>query len=352
MNASAAHILVVDDEPSLCELVRQEFAECGLPCCTATDSERAKQLLDTPPGAGRPFDVLIADVQMPHLSGLGLLAYARRRCPNCRVILIAGSSKREYVSQALLLGAYDYVEKPFKCGDLTEVVQKALRGDPSSLLHDRAAAAMERNDQAKKASLDSVTALVRAVEAKDPYTRRHSEQVAHYAENIARALGLTGAALESVRVAALLHDIGKIGVPDQILTKPGPLTDAEFQYIRRHPALGADILASITMFGAEAHLVRHHHERWDGKGYPDGLTGEETPLGSRIILVADSMDAMLMARTYKHGYPVDRMLDELVRCAGTQFDPRIADAAVRWGRGNPDKLVLPGREVTARAILA
>jgi HD-GYP domain-containing protein (c-di-GMP phosphodiesterase class II) len=160
-------------------------------------------------------------------------------------------------------------------------------------------------------------------------------------------MGLSRPALESTRVASLLHDIGKIGVPDFVLTKPGPLTDEEFQYIRRHPALGSDILASITLFGSEAAMVRYHHERWDGKGYPDGLTGEESPLISRIIQVADCIDAMLMDRTYKKGYPVEKMLFELTRCAGTQFDPKIAVAAQAWCQSHQETLFLPGKAAMA-----
>jgi len=353
MKASTGHILIVDDEPALCELITQELAQCGLHCLAATDSGRARQLLDDFSVTGQPFDVLIADVQMPHLSGLELLAYAKKHCPACKVILIAGNSKRQFVAQALLLGAYDYVEKPFKGGELRATVQKALSGeDDGCLLHDRAAAAMELSDQVRQASLDSVTALVRAVEAKDPYTRRHSEQVAHYARHIATALGLSGPALESVHVAALLHDIGKIGVPDHILTKPGPLTDEEFQYIRRHPALGSDILASITMFGQEAALIRHHHERWDGQGYPDALTGEESPLVSRVIQVADCIDAMLMERTYKKSYSVEKMLAEVTRCAGTQFDPKIAVVALAWCQSHREALFLPGKAAPARQEVA
>lgn len=206
-----------------------------------------------------------------------------------------------------------------------------------------AADALESKSQTRQALLDSVRALAQAVEAKDPYTRRHSEQVAHYAVSLAAAMGVSEAVVESIRVASLLHDIGKIGVPDNILTKRGALTEEEFKYIRRHPALGADILGNVALFSQEAQIIRHHHERWDGKGYPDGLAGEESPLASRIINVADCMDAMLMERTYKQGYPVETMLHEMARCAGTQFDPRIATAAVQWCRMNSDKLILPGQ---------
>jgi len=228
---------------------------------------------------------------------------------------------------------------------LTEVVSRAVRRGPDGLaLLDRAVDAMQLDLKTRQASLDSVRALVRAVEAKDPYTRRHSEQVTLYAVNFARAMGLAPAVVESIRVASLLHDIGKIGVPDYILTKPGPLTEEEFQRVRRHPVLGSDILATITLFTREARLIRHHHERWDGKGYPDGLVGEQTPLEARIIQIADSIDAMLMERTYKQGYSVEKMLGELLRCSGMQFDPKIASVAFQWCRGNPDKLILPEKE--------
>ncbi len=349
MKSKPGHILIVDDEPAMAELIKDELAEHGFLCSTTTDSALAVQLIDSSAGTTQPFDLLITDIQMPRLGGLELLAHVRKHSPACKVVLITGHSKREHLSQALLLGAYDYVEKPFRNGELVEVVRRALGGEAEGpLLHDRAAAAMELSSQAKRASLDSVKALVRAVEAKDPYTRRHSEQVAHYAVNIAAAMGLSSSALESARVASLLHDIGKIGVPDHILTKAGALMDEEFEFIRRHPALGSDILASITLFGNEAKLVRHHHERWDGKGYPDGLTGEESPLVSRIIQVADCIDAMLMERTYKKGYPVEKMLFELSRCAGKQFDPKIAAAAMAWCQSHREALFLPGK--TAPAI--
>ena len=341
-------ILIVDDEPQVGSMIREELTERGFVCRVAEDAGRAREIIDT-----EPPDGLVADIQMPGTSGLDLLVYARKHVPQCKVVLITGYSRRQYLVQALLLGAHDYIEKPFRPGELAEVVSRAVNGGSDCpRLVDRAVEAMELSLQTRQASLDSVGALVRAVEAKDPYTRRHSEQVAHYAVNLARAMGLAAPVVESIRVASLLHDIGKIGVPDHILTKPGSLTEDEFQKISRHPALGSDILASITLFAKEARLVRHHHERWDGNGYPDGLVGEQTPLESRIIQVADCIDAMLMERTYKQGYSVNRMLGELLRCSGTQFDPKIASAAIHWCRGNPDKLILPGRDSVPQPVSA
>ncbi len=336
MGAVPAKILVADHEPQICSAISCRLAAHGLDCQTTSDPRLAEDLL-----AGQQFDVLIADIAMPGLSGLELLIHAKRHSPGCKVILITDKSNREVLAQALMLGAYEYLEKPLSMDDLMAAVSRAGR-DESDIpeLPLRAADALRTPSSAREASLDSIWALIRAVEAKDPFTREHSEHVTQYAVALGIALDLPADAIESLRVAALLHDVGKIGVPDRILTKPGPLTDEEFEYIRRHPALGPDILAKITVFGLEAEIVRHHHERWDGAGYPDGLAGEEPPLASRIIMVADSVDAMLMARSYKDNYPVEKMLDELRRCAGTQFDPQIAAAAVEWFNANPNELIL------------
>ena len=341
MQNAPANILIVDDEPQVCVLVSEELTERGFACETATEPAQAQELLSS-----RHFDLLITDITMPDISGLDMLAYVKKHVPGCKVILITGASKREYLAQAIMLGAYDYVEKPFSMIELVDAAYRATSGEAEKpRLPQRAAVAMELSSRAKQASLDSVRALVRAVEARDPYTRRHSEQVTHYAVSLATAMDLPEAMVESIGVAALLHDVGKIGIPDGILTKSGPLTDEEFAYMRRHPAIGADILANISLFSREAQLVKFHHENWDGSGYPDGLTGEECPIGARIIRVADSVDAMLMERTYKKAFPVQTMLNELARCAGKQFDPQVAAAAVQWCRMNRRKLILPNRPV-------
>ncbi len=334
-----ARILIVDDEPSVCSLLGDELRQQGYECTVATASEHAIELLD-----GDGFELVLTDIAMPRVSGLDLLVSVRRKLPHCRVVLMTAYGTTECIAQALFLGAFDFIEKPFEIGVLLAAVSRALRTEmelPALAL--RAADAMEFRDQAAGASLDSVLALVRAVEAKDAYTRRHSEQVAQYAKCIAQTMDLPRAMIERIRIAALLHDVGKIGVPDRVLTKAGPLTDEEFQCIRSHPVLGAEILGTIGLFKAESLLIRHHHERWDGGGYPDSLAAEESPLGARVIMVADCIDAMLMERTYKKGYSIDKMLGELVRCAGSQFDPQIAAASLEWCQSNREALFLPGK---------
>ncbi|NLF33006.1 MAG: HD domain-containing protein, partial [Planctomycetes bacterium] len=136
-----------------------------------------------------------------------------------------------------------------------------------------------------------------------------------------------------------VHDVGKIGIPDTILTKPGRLTDEERRLIREHPRMGAEILSKISMLDGESRLVLYHHERWDGGGYPDGLAGEAIPLGARIIQLADCIDAMLMRRTYKEPFPLSRVLDELVKGKGTQFDPALAEAAIQWLHRHPERVI-------------
>ena len=343
MTTEPKTVLIVDDEPEVCLLVGDELSVCGLECHSVSDAEEARGLLER-----EKYDLLITEVSMPRVSGLDLLAFVRSHRAECKVILTTGLSTQECLAQALILGAYDYLEKPFNMAELIETVLGATSGQAEMpQLPMRAAAALQLVKQTKQAALESVRALVRTVEAKDPYTRRHSEHVAYYAMNLAAALGAPQQIRETVHVSALLHDIGKIGVPDHILTKPGKLTDDEFEYIRRHPTLGADILANITLFGPEAMVVRHHHEKWDGSGYPHGLVGEEIPWAARVINVADSIDAMLMDRAYKTAYPVDRLMLELQICAETQFDPEIAVAALSWCRQNTQQLILPSRPIEA-----
>lgn len=339
MNSDRRNVLIVDDEPAICSLIRDGLEERDVRSVTCTEPRRAKQLLES-----RGFRVLVADIAMPDVTGLDLLAYVRECLPDCKVILITGVRNTDTLARALRLGAFDYLLKPFDIEQLADAVGRAEDPAEGGKLCTRAAEAMAAGQQAGQVALESIRALARAVEAKDPYTRRHSDHVTHYAVHLAQYTEILSGRLKQVRTAALLHDIGKIGIPDTILTKPGGLTEAEFEQIRRHPRLGAEILEQISCFREEARLIRTHHENWDGSGYPDGLAGEDIPLGGRLLNIADSMDAMMMARTYKEAYPVERMVSELQRCSGTQFAPDLAAAAVEWCRENPDKLIGPEDE--------
>ena len=175
---------------------------------------------------------------------------------------------------------------------------------------------------------DVITALAVAIEAKDPYTWRHSAEVSNWAAKIALQVGLSQAEIEDIKLAGIVHDVGKIHVPEDVLSKPSPLTPTEFDLVKSHAAWGAKILEPLKMTALER-IVRHHHESFDGQGYPDCLRGEQIPLGARIMTVADAFEAMVSARAYRKARPVEEALAELQRCRGTQFDPLVVDAFLR-----------------------
>jgi len=195
---------------------------------------------------------------------------------------------------------------------------------------------LETHRRLRATQVDTVTALAAAVEAKDPFTERHSTNVSRYAERLARTFGLSSRQMATLRTASVLHDIGKIGVPDAVLTKPGSLTPDEFRVIKQHPVTGAAILQSAAWLQRELPLVLHHHEWYDGSGYPAGLRADEIPLGARILQAADSIDAMLSRRSYKRGYTVAQVITELEKGRGKQFDPTVVDVAVSWLRRSPE----------------
>ena len=194
---------------------------------------------------------------------------------------------------------------------------------------DQTAAAMQRAQlfsDLEQTYLETVLSLANAIEAKDTYTKKHTDNVSRIALLVGKELGLTKQELEDLRFGSVLHDIGKIAVPDAILNKPGKLTDEEWVQMREHSVKGADILRPIPRLAGAADIVRHHHERYDGNGYPDGLAGEDIPIGARILTTIDSYSAMVDQRSYKAARPHEDAEAELRRCTGTQFDPRVADA--------------------------
>lgn len=195
--------------------------------------------------------------------------------------------------------------------------------------------------------LDTVTALVAAVEARDPYTERHSVHVSSSAGRLAERLNLTKREIEVIKTAAVLHDVGKIGIPDAILAKPGRLTADEYRVVKQHPVTGAAILQSAACLQRELPLVLHHHEWWNGMGYPHGLKYNEIPFGARVLQIADSVDAMFSPRSYKQAYELDHVISELRRGSGVQFDPELADIAIEWLEDRPDTFV---RNETAAVV--
>ncbi len=201
---------------------------------------------------------------------------------------------------------------------------------------------------------ESIRALAGAIEAKDPYTRGHSERVTHYVQLIARAMGLPRADRDRLVRAAVLHDVGKIGIPSAVLNKPGRLDSHEFRLIQKHPEMGVEIVREIQAMAETLEIIRAHHERVDGKGYPAGLKGDEIPLGARILAVADTFDAMTSDRPYRKGLPPEAAYEEIDRCAGAQFDPEVArvflEGAPRWPDLYPTEEDGDGEAETAQAV--
>ena len=257
-------------------------------------------------------DLVLCDVGLPGLDGYELTRQVRLdpRQATLPILLLTGRTAQTDIVTGLNAGADDFITKPFAQPELIARIGSALR--------------LRRALVGMEAAHAVVTALANAVAAKDAQTERHCERLALLGARLGARLGLAQADLDAVTFGALLHDVGKIGVPDGVLTKPGPLTGEEWELVRRHPEIGARICAPLESFAAFGPIIRHHHERWDGAGYPDALRGEATALGARIVGLVDAFDAMTHDRPYRPALTLEQALDEIRRGAGSQFDPDLA----------------------------
>jgi len=256
-------------------------------------------------------DLVLLDVQMPRLDGIGVTRTLRARDENVMLPIILVTALDDTASKVAGLdaGATDFVTKPFEPAELLARVRSSLR----------TRSALQRLESAQ----DVLVALANAVEAKDPTTEKHCSRIAAGAVALARMAGLSDEMIEAVGYGAVLHDVGKIGVPEALLRKEGPLDEAEWSEMRRHPLIGASIVEPLRLGRLVGPMVRGHHERWDGSGYPDGLVGAAIPIGARIVAVVDAHDAMTHDRPYRLGMPADAARRELEHSAGSQFDANI-----------------------------
>lgn len=264
----------------------------------------------------RPPDLVLLDIGMPGLNGIEVTQRLRSRPATALlpVILVTARGRTEDKVAGLDAGASDFVTKPFEPVELLARVRANLR----------LSTALNRLE----ATQDVLVALANAVDAKDPATEHHCDRVAGRALAFARIAGLSGEELEAVGYGAVLHDIGKIGIREEVLLKPGALTDAERTEMQRHPLVGAEILRPLRLGRLIGPIVRAHHERWDGRGYPDGLQGDGIPFGARIVGIVDAHDAMTHDRPYRPGMTEEAALGELLRHRATQFDPGLIDLYV------------------------
>jgi response regulator RpfG family c-di-GMP phosphodiesterase len=324
-----ASVLVVDDEPSITTVVSRQLAREGLLCEEAWSAEDALRRLEE-----RDFDVVITDVKMPAMSGIDLLKNIKRRDPEIQVILMTGNPDVNSAVEAIRSQVDDYLVKPFELNQLSHAVRRALEHRDlmrenrlyRSRLEERVE---EQARQIERLFLDSLSGLAAAIEARDRYTGGHLDRVCTYALATGTELGLDERVLWNLWLGALFHDIGKLAIPDAILNKPGPLTEEEYEQMKQHPELGVHIIERISFLVPAMQGILHHQERWDGKGYPRGLKGEEICIEGRILAVADAFDAMLTDRPYRPGRTEEMAVEELRRCAGSQFDPSVVAAFLR-----------------------
>src|ERR687896_485671 len=328
--AGTANCLVVDDEPSVRRSLTRMLQAQGFNCFEAGSGKEGLQVLDT---IGET-PLIISDMRMPELDGMGFLEAVRHRFPDSSVIMLSGMSETTTALDCLLLGAADFLLKPISLGELQARVVRALE-KRSLILQNRfyqehlERRVQEQAQRIQELFLQGIQMLARALEAKDAYTRGHSIRVSQYAVATAARLGFDGPGLDGIRLGGELHDIGKIGTREAVLHKAGTLTDEEFRQITEHPLLGERMLSPLAHESPDVlRIVRSHHERLDGRGFPDGLRGEKIPIEARIVAVADAFDAMTTRRPYRESRSPADALVELRRVAGSQLDPDAVEAFI------------------------
>ncbi len=319
--SEAPRILVVDDDTAVRRVIRVFLQERGYHVRTAAGAEEALELLQN-----ERFDIVVTDLRLPVSSGLELLEKVRARLPGVRSMLMSGDADVPALVEAVERGVDAVLLKPFELEELRAQVDQSVARQraerAAARAHDLLEARLRQRDaESRLWILRAARALVTAVEVKDAYTAGHAKRVTAYAMSIAEVTG--GVDLLRFPLAGDLHDVGKIGIPDSVLNKPGKLTTAELELMEGHPAAGARILEPLIDDPLVLGVVRWHHERWDGHGYPDGLAGDHIPLAARVLAVADTLDAMTSARAYREALPWEAALAEIRRCSGSQFDPAV-----------------------------
>ncbi len=328
------HILATDDDQAIRKVLQILLRKEGYQVTLCSNGEELLTILKT---SSSTADLVLLDIKMPGLSGLQVLEILRRTYPQIPVIMLTAFNDLDTGMKAIRLGASDYLAKPVHREVLVESVSRvlnatALRQDEEARKDHSLALQKELEIQLQSAlvALKSTTratleAFTETIEQKDPYTRGHCSRVRTISLAMGRALNFSFERLHILEGGALLHDIGKIGISEEVLNKPTPLSKSEHALIREHPLAGERIIKHIEMFQAYRPIIRSHHERMDGKGYPDGLKGEEIPLDVRIVSLADAFDAMTTNRAYRSALPTEFAVEELKLFSGTQFDPALVD---------------------------
>jgi putative nucleotidyltransferase with HDIG domain len=331
-------ILIVDDDESVRDVISVLLKEEGYNCVSASSAEMALDL-----AAADETPLVISDMKMPQHDGLWLLENFRQRYPDTSVIMLTGYGDTEAAVDCLRRGAVDYLLKPPKLTDLIRAIERALAKRRIEVARKRYQKKLERKVRDRTTELrnalrdiantyqNTLLALVAALDAREHETSDHSLRVVQYTSAIATRMGIGGPELEEIGRGALLHDIGKIGVPDAVLLKPGKLTPEEWMEMRKHPDIGYNMIQSIPFLRVPAQIVLSHQERFDGAGYPRKLHQDEIHIGARIFAVADTLDAMTSDRPYRKGTSFANAIQEIHRCSGGQFDPEVVRAFLDIG---------------------
>jgi putative two-component system response regulator len=306
-------ILVVDDDDWIRDILERILLRHQYQVFTAPSAEAAWELLRF-----SSYDLIISDMMMTGMNGLELTARVRQVYPHIPIILITAHSDTDLMRTALRCGASDFIAKPFSIEMIPLVIERNLERRLIDGLR-----SAERDDTVM---INAVQVLAAAIDAKEPFTAEHSRRVARVSVALGNAMRFSQEEVRYLECAAQVHDVGKIGVPDSILNKPERLTDDEWEEIRKHPVKGAEIVGRVKQLTYVADIVRHHHERVDGGGYPDNLHGEDIPILSRIIAVADAYEVMTADRVYRAHLSREEACCRLREASGTQFDEAVVDA--------------------------
>src|ERR1700687_799624 len=333
---TAARVLAVDDESAACKLLSLILAAPAFQCTTASNGEEALTALQR-----EHFDAVISDLHMPGMSGMELLTEVRRCHPHVAYVVTTGVDDVDVGVQAMRCGADDYLVKPLRDSAVLASLESALhkrqleqqiehyRQHLEEMVTERTGQLQSALQQIERSYEDTLQALGAAIDLRDDETAGHSKRVCRYSLEIARAMGWSDKQLESLARGAYLHDIGKLGIPDGILLKPGPLTEDERKLMQQHVQIGFDVVKDIPFLADVAEIILMHHEQYGGGGYPRGLKGEEILPGARIFAVADTLDAITSDRPYRRACSFQSALETIRGLSGSQFDPQVVDAFLK-----------------------
>jgi putative nucleotidyltransferase with HDIG domain len=329
-------VLVVDDEEPIRNALRKFLKQQQFEVYTAGSAEEALQQLRL-----HKVALMLSDIRMPGTSGVDLVPQALEIEPELAILMLTAVNDATSAALCMQRGAMDYLTKPIELADLGRAVQRALKRREMLLenrelnqwlkeeVTTRTAELQRERNRLERVSTATLEALVNALEAKDPYLRGHSARVADLSATLAAELELAEEEVERVRMAGRLHDLGKIGTREAVTNKEGTLTPEEFEHVKQHVIIGAQILAPLTHLGDVVSMVRSHHERWDGTGYPEGRRGEEIPMGGRVIAAAEVFDALTTARPYQEKMTPEQAVERMADLSGTVLDPRVYEALTR-----------------------